>query len=139
MDDPEILTFEPWPDPIIDTIGQHPEGNLSRLAWLPTVGPTSWLVWGTLAAQLRADAAVSWELVALAQAHGVNRASGRNGVMRRTLARLEQFRLAAPLESDRYLVRLCAPPLRRTQLDRLPAFVAQLHRQSYPAPQRQVG
>ncbi len=132
MDDPQILTFEPWSDPTIDTYDQHPEGTLSRLAWLPTIGPTAWLLWGTVATQLRREAEVHWELGALAQALGVSPANGPNGVIRRTITRLERFRLLSTIEDNRYLLRLCAPPLRPSQLQRLPGPVVELHHLRFP-------
>lgn len=139
MDASELLTFEPWADPVVDGYGVDPEGTYSRLGWLPIVGPSSWLVWGTLSAQLRRQAQVHWELTALAQAHGLQRGSGRNGVVRRTLTRLCQFGLVADDGDDRYLVRLSAPPLTRRQLERVGAVVAELHVTAFQVPRRQAG
>ena len=139
MDAPDVLTFEPWADPVIDAFAQSPETPYSRLAWLPVVGPSSWLIWGTLAAQLRREATVSWELAALAEAHGLQRGAGRHGMVRRTLTRLGQFGLLAAVDEDRFLVRLCAPPVSTRRLERLPAPVAELHRQVFQVPRRQAG
>jgi hypothetical protein len=140
MDTTEVLTFEPWADPAIDTFDCHPESPYSRLGWLPIIGPSSWLVWGTLAAQLRRDPQVSWPLTTLAEAHGLQRGNGRHGMMRRTLARLCQFHLLADAGDDRYLVRLSTPPLSRRQLERLPAYVAELHQSTFARnPGRQAG
>src|SRR5207253_2680263 len=33
----------------------RPDRTYSRLAWLPIIGPSSWLLWGTIATQLRAQ------------------------------------------------------------------------------------
>lgn len=140
MDNTELLVFEPWADPLIDGYNCHPEHTYSRLAWLPVIGPSSWLVWGTLASQLRRDPEVSWQLPELAAAHGLAQGTGRHSVMRRTLVRLVQFRLLACLDDTHYLVRLSAPPVNRHQLERLPAFVGELHRQSFSQdPHRLVG
>ena len=135
----ELLTFEPWPDPVIDGFGQDPDGTYSRLAWLPQIGPSSWLVWTTLAAQLRREPSVSWDLTALAEAHGLHRGDGRHGMVRRTLARLCQFRLLDAADANRYVVRLSAPPVGRRQLERLPRFVIELHRNIFPVPHKEVG
>ena len=139
MDELEIFTFDPWPDPAIDPYNQDPNGHWSRLGWLPTIGPSSWLVWGTLAAQLARDPQVTWPVRMLGSAHGLHATTARNGSIRRSIARLCQFRLLASSGGDRYLVRLTAPPLRRRQLDRLPAYVAELQRQIFQAPCRQAG
>lgn len=140
MDDTEVLTFEPWADPLIDGFDCHPESTYSRLGWLPVIGPSSWLVWGTLAAQLRREPEVRWELAVLAEAHGLSRSNARHGMVRRTLARLCQFRLLADTGEDRYLVRLTTPPLPRRQLERLPAYVAELHDATFARhPSRQAG
>jgi hypothetical protein len=127
------ITFVPWADPIVDPYGQNPDGDFSRLSWLPTIGPSAWLVWGTLAAQLRLDAAVTWQLEELAVAHGLGSGTSRNAPIRRTLTRLQIFRLAGLLESETetYAVRLTAPPLRRRALHRLPAWAAELQRETF--------
>jgi hypothetical protein len=140
MDELQVLTFEPWPDPAVDHFDCHPEGTYSRLAWLPIVGPSSWLMWGTLAVQLRREPQVQWELGALAEAHGLQRGAGQHGMVRRTLARLGQFRLCAPVDDTYHLVRLTAPPVTRRQLERLPSFVAEIHQQTFAQdPHREVG
>src|SRR5690349_12410373 len=87
MDTLDPLTFEPWADPTVDPFDCHPEGTYSRLVWLPTVGPSSWLVWGTLASQLRREATVTWDVTELAVAHGLQRGVGQHGMVRRTLRR----------------------------------------------------
>lgn len=116
----DILTFEPLPDPVYDALGLPPDGHDARLGWLPTVGPSSYLVWGTLAAQLRRFTPVTWDMDALARAHGLSAGSTRNGALPRTLQRLAMYRLIAPDGAARFLVRLLAPPLSPRQLARLP-------------------
>ena len=140
MDDLHLLTFEPWADPAVDHYDSHPEGTYSRLAWLPVIGPSSWLMWGTLASQLRREPQVTWDLTALAEAHGLQRGAGQHGMVRRTLTRLTQFRLVAPVDETLHLVRLTAPPVTRRQLERLPVFVVELHQQTFAQdPHREVG
>jgi hypothetical protein len=132
MDELERLSFSPWPDPLMDPFGQHPDGDWSRLAWLPVIGPTSWLVWGTLTRQLRHDPQVTWDLAALAVTHGLVGGTGPSSVIRRTIGRLCQFHILAPHDgADRYLVRMTAPPLSQRQLRRLPDWVAELQRQIF--------
>ena len=139
MDEPQVLTFEPWADPDIDRFDSKPTGAYSRMAWLPIVGPSSWLIWGTLAAHLRREPQLDWELTSLAEAHGINQGPGQHGMVRRSLRRLEHFRLLDPLEEpDHYLVRLTAPPVSERQLERLPNFVGEVHRQTFAQVPRQL-
>lgn len=137
MDIPANLTFDAWPDPVV-TVYVDPEGAYSRLGWLPLIGPTAWLIWGTVAAQLRHQPIVTWAPGDLAAAHGISRAATAYSVMGRTIARLALFHLVVPVDG-RHLVRTSAPPLGRRQLDRLPAHVAALHRQTFEAGGRRAG
>lgn len=127
----DLLTFHPWSDPLIDRYDNEPDSIVSRLCWLPIIGPTSWLIWGTLARQLEHDDSVTWDPAALAEAHGIARSTSTNGPLRRTLTRLTQFHLFTAHHGDRYLVRITAPPLTRRQLQRLPIYVAAVHDDAY--------
>jgi len=134
VDELDIFTFDPWPDPAIDPYGEAPDSTWSRLGWLPIIGPSSWLIWGTLAAQLRTDPQVTWPLPDLAGAHGLGASAGRHAPTRRALARLSRFRLLVDCGDGRFLVRLTAPPLGRRHLERLPEFVSELQRQIFETP-----
>jgi hypothetical protein len=137
----DIVTFVPWADPVVDPHGQDPNGDFSRLAWLPIIGPTAWLLWGTIAAQLRRDADVTWRLEDLATAHGLGTSVSRNAPIRRSLTRLDLFGLVGPVEADGevYAVRLTAPPLRRRHLKNLPDWVAELQAQTFTSAHRSTG
>lgn len=128
---PDLLTFQPWSDALVDAYDLAPDSTVSRLCWLPIIGPTSWLLWGTIATQLRTNSDATWELGALAEAHGIARSAAANGALRRTLMRLTQFNLACSCRGDRYLVRLTAPPLTRRQLGRLPDYAVAVHDAAY--------
>jgi hypothetical protein len=139
MDDIETVTFDPWPDPAIDPYDQDPNGDFSRLAWLPLIGPSSWLIWGTLSAQLRRQPDVAWTVTDLGAAHGLHGSTSRNGPTRRTLARLCQFRMLTDLTEDHFLVRMSAPPLGRRHLERLPDFVVGLQSEIFRSSTREAG
>jgi hypothetical protein len=127
MPDAEILIFRSWPSRVYDCFGQQPDGTYSQLAWLPTVGPTSWLLWGMVARQLSSvPDDISWDRDELARALGVNARSQHGWTIARTLKRLCSYRL---LERERsvFLVRVTAPPVGHGSLDRLPADVQLLH------------
>jgi transposase InsO family protein len=127
MAHPAELTFEAWTDPA--ATGVDVESTYSRLAWLPLVGPTSWLVWGTVAAQLHQEPTITWTPGDLAAAHGISRAAGTNGVLARTLDRLPRFRIVTHLGEGRHLIRIAAPPLTNRQLDRGSQYLSGDYRQ----------
>lgn len=128
----QLLVFEPWPDSIYDHYGQSPTGPFSRAVWLPTAGPTSWVLWGLLAEQVATHGSVTWHRDDLANAVGVNlRRYRHNDVLARTLERLCKFRLLDQ-PGDVYRVRLSAPPVTGRSLDRLPDHVIELQSQVFP-------
>jgi hypothetical protein len=137
--DPHTLTFQPWPDPALEHLDVRPDGTYSRLGWLPLIGPSAWLIWGTVAAQLRHEPTVTWTVGDLATAHGLSRDAGPNGVLARTLTRLTQFHLITLAADAHHLVRITAPPLSARRLDRLPPYVAALHRQTFDTPRSSHG
>ena len=58
----EVITFVPWVDPLVDPYRIDPTGHYSRLAWLPLLGPTSWVLIGTIAQHLDIEPEVTWQL-----------------------------------------------------------------------------
>jgi hypothetical protein len=139
MDSPDNLnnatvTFQPWTDPLLDRLGQHPDLPYGRLGWLPVIGPATYLLWANLATELRQVDTVTWVLNELATSLGLGVRDGRNSPIHKTLVRAEHFRILHPLHVDEtgestYLLRLNTPPLARRQLDRAPRHVTDLHEQ----------
>lgn len=127
----EAVTFTTWTDPIVDPYGIDPSGTYSRTAWLPILGPTSWLMLGTIAQRLALEPAVTWRLGDLARDHGVGRPDRPGFIVRRSLQRLERFDLLRFEASDRALIRTHMPPLGERQLRRSAPHVRQLHEQIY--------
>ena len=126
MSDGQLLEFCAWPNPTYDPFRHAPDGTLSRLVWLPTIGPTSWLLWGTITTQLHLTDVVRWDRDQLAEAHGVRRRTQHGWTLTRTLKRLQLFRLMDH-HNGIYRIRTTAPALSRGALSRLPADVQQLH------------
>ena len=127
MSDAEILIFKSWPHPVYDHFGQRPDGTYSQLAWLPTIGPTSWLLWNIVASQLRAATDdITWDCDDLARALGIAPANRHGRAVPRVVKRLRCYRLI-----DRHgsilRVRTTAPPVGRGALERLPADIQVLH------------
>ncbi len=128
----QLLVFRPWPDPVYDPYDQSPTGHFSRAAWLPIVGPTSWVLWGLLAGQLAIVGSATWHRDELANAVGVNlRHYRRNDVLTRTLDRLCRFRLF-DCHDDVFDVRLSAPPVTGRKLAQLPDHAVELQAQLFP-------
>jgi hypothetical protein len=126
------VTFERWADAAVDAYGVEVAGDYSRLAWLPIVGPSTWLIWGTAVNALARQPVVVWDAAELARAHGIG---GLSGVLDRTLDRLAMFGLAGPMALDRsaYAVRMTCPPLTTRQLRRSPAWLLAIHDEFWPA------
>ena len=79
MRDPMITVLTRWPDDIYDNYAEPVYGAYSRAAWLPRLGPTSWLLWTTLASRLVvADEDVTIDLGTIATSLGVG-SPGRHG------------------------------------------------------------
>jgi hypothetical protein len=124
----EIVTFEPWADPVVEHLDIDPTDNYSRIAWLPILGPTSWVILGTITTQLADEASVTWKLEDLAEAHGIGGHLGRStSILARTLKRLNQFGFIRATDHGIVLVRTKMPPLTHRQLRRSASHVSQLH------------
>ena len=89
----EVITATPWTDPVVDRFELDPSGQYSRIAWLPILGPTSWLLLGTISQHPAHEPAVAWRLADLARDHGLGRPDRPGFVVVRSLRRLEHFRL----------------------------------------------
>jgi hypothetical protein len=127
----EVISFEPYTDPVVEHFGIHPTGTYSRIAWLPIVGPTSWVLLGTLAEQLAEEPSVTWKVDDLAEAHGIGYRTKPHTPLHRTLKRLRQFGFIFPSAEDSVLVRTWMPPLSRRQLDRGAKHVRLYHDQTF--------
>lgn len=116
------VAFEPWHDPEVDACGVAVDGGYSRTAWLPVLGTTTWLVWGSLAARVQSDRAHRCTLGELAPGH----APGPVAVIR-ALGRLEAYGLAEEHRPGVWLVRPTCPPLWDRLLARAPSPVHAAH------------
>ena len=127
--DSATLRIEPWPDPVIDSLGYDPRSWYVEQFWLPVIGPTStWLV-RHLAARLDASpAGIDIEVDATAHALGLGRKSGRHSPLQRSLSRCVTFELACRRDEGTYRVRRRIPPLPRRHLVRLPLSLQETHR-----------
>jgi hypothetical protein len=127
----EVVTFKPWIDPVIDHFDIDPAGHYSRIAWLPIIGPSSWVILGTVALRLHADQSVTWQLSELARDHGLGRPDRPSLIVARTLRRLEYFGLIRFEAPDVAQARTKMPPLSGRQLRRCASHVRVLHDQFF--------
>jgi hypothetical protein len=134
----EVITFTPWTDPVVDRFAIDPAGDYSRIAWLPILGPTSWLLLGTISQQLTDEPEVTWRLADLARDHGLGRPDRPSLVVVRSLRRLEHFGLLRFKATDQALIRTQLPPLGASQLRRSAPHVRLLHQLTFP-PQYAAG
>ena len=101
-----------------------PASDHSRLHWLPVLGPTSWLLWGTVTSRLEA----SDESIAVgADTLAVELGLGRPDRLLKALERLEHFGLAQRTDDGTWTIltaaptapsRAASPRLTRTDFDR---------------------
>ncbi|HLG00215.1 MAG TPA: hypothetical protein VI916_07080 [Acidimicrobiia bacterium] len=127
---PFVLRVRPWPDPVIDTLGHDPRSLYAETFWLPTLGPTTFLLLRNLATRFeaRADEA-PFELPAAATSHalGLGPREGRNSPLFRSLERLVQFDLAFEHANGVFAVRRNLPPVTRRHARRLPPHLQAEH------------
>ncbi|HLM65390.1 MAG TPA: hypothetical protein VK306_13910 [Acidimicrobiales bacterium] len=115
--------------------GEHATGGVldvagaySRAVWLPVIGPTAWLVWGTVVAMLTDGEPKVLASDELAHLHGVGAPA-----LVRALSRLRAFGLAGGSSDDRWSLRLTCPPLWDRLAGRIPATARALHDEMFPS------
>ncbi len=110
--------------------GVEPASSYVETYWLPVLGPSATWALRRIASWLAtAGPSGLWIPVEpLARSLGLGSAAGRNCPMRRTLARLVDFRLAQ-IDEDRDVltVRTLIPPLTPRQVARLPEHLCPHH------------
>ena len=88
-----------------------PDGHYSRVCWLPVLGPTAWVLWGTVARDLDAEATtVVHDIDDLTEALGL----GRPHRLLKALKRLDRLGVASSPTGDldnRWRLPTIAPPL----------------------------
>lgn len=114
--------------PVIDAIGHHPTSDYAWF-WLPVIGPSSLLAHRLITAGFVTNPnGYRVDLPMLGREIGLGSGVGRNAPIVRTVARLVHFDLAE-IEDGRVGVSTSLPPLTRRQAARLPAHLANRHRQ----------
>ena len=119
------VTIRPWHRADITLVPLA--SSCARAAWLPAIGPSSWLLWHTFAAAIANADTATWATTEFARAHGIG-----VPVLDATLRRLTQFQLITPGYDDFWLVTPGAPPLWPSRLRRAPSQVKALHARTFP-------
>lgn len=104
-----------------------PDGVYSRTCWLPILGPTSWVLWATVAHELDEMAPGVHCVEELTRALGL----GRTQRLTKALQRLDRFGLASnPTTShdDSWLLPTVSPPLWRKHHHLLDPHAREFHR-----------
>jgi hypothetical protein len=122
------LTIQPWPDPIIDTLGHDPRSLYVETFWLPTLGPTALLLLRHLASRFdEHPRGVELPVAGTSQALGLGHRDGNSSPIVRSLMRLAQFDLACDDGRGTVAVRRNLPPINRRHVRRLPAHLQTAH------------
>ncbi len=122
------LWVEPWPDVVLDKLGQDPRSEYVERFWASVLGPSATLLLRRLASELdRHPEGFELDTVSWAQELGIGIRSGRNSPFWRALERSAHFR-ATHLQGHQLLVRRRMAPLSLRQLDRLPTHLQEAHR-----------
>ncbi len=125
--DSDVIKILAWPDRHIDAFGHDPRSSYVEQFWLGTLGPsTTWFL-RHCAHLLEGSEAASVNLHDAATTLGIRHGGGIRSAMGRTVARACRFRAARPVGSSTLAVRTKLPRVSRTQLERLPRPVQQLH------------
>lgn len=125
---PASLTIQPWPDPVLDTVGHDPRSRYAERFWLPTLGPTALLLLRHLAARFDLQpAGIELPVADTSRALGLGTRDGSSSPIVRSLTRLESFELACSDGRTTFAVRRNLPPANRRHLRRLPDEVQAEH------------
>jgi hypothetical protein len=123
------LSVRPWPDPVIDAVGQHPCSSYVETFWLGILGPsTTWLLRHLVTSLEATPEGYDLDLTSTAQRLGLGERLGRHSPFARTIQRLVRFQFAQLEDASTLAVRLRVPPLTRAQQSRLPELLQRAHR-----------
>jgi hypothetical protein len=105
-----------------------PSSYYATAVWLPILGPSTFLAWRLLAAELQHHpAGVSTSADRLAADLGLGSAKGEQAAIARTLRRLERFGITRSITDELILIGEELPPASPAQLARLDEVVRGRH------------
>lgn len=109
-----------------------PDGDYSRVCWLPVLGPSAWVLWGTVAPKLEANATAVYDIDELTDAVGL----GRPQRLVKAVKRLERFGIAAnPANGldDLWGLSTTTPPLTLSLHSTISSTARRFHHQAIAA------
>jgi hypothetical protein len=113
---------------VIDTLGHDPRSPYPERFWLPTLGPTAFLLLRHIAYRFDdAPEGFTLDLAETSRCLGLGERHGPNSPMARSLGRIVQFDLAAPHDDETLAVRRSVPPINRRHVRRLPPSAQEKH------------
>lgn len=116
------LSILPWPDPFLDREGHDPRSPYAERFWLPTLGPSTYLMHRLLVGGFdRRPQGWALDPLEVSMALGLGPTSSRSAPFGKALIRLVRFRQAEVRPDGALAVRLHVPPLSARQVERLPA------------------
>ncbi|MGZ0219580.1 MAG: hypothetical protein ACKVIY_11265 [Acidimicrobiales bacterium] len=126
----DVLTVEPWHDPVIDTHGHDPRSPYVERFWIAVLGPSAvWLLRRVARELDEHPDGLELFLPDLAGQLGLGWNRGRNSPMYRTIERCCSFKTARHLGPDAVAFRRHLAPLTQGQVSRLPISLAHDHAQ----------
>ena len=123
-----FLELEPFPDPVIDTLGHDPRSAYVERFWLPVLGPSTTLLLRLLTDRLEgSQKGMRIDVAETARALGLGQRQGRHGPFLRSLARAIDFDMVRYLGPGVIGVRRSLPTLSHRHLARLPESLQREH------------
>lgn len=105
-----------------------PSSPYASAVWLPIIGPSTFLAWKLLVAQLRQrPGGITTTLDRLAADLGLGAPRGTQATITRTLRRLERFDITRSISRDLIVIREQLPPATAVQLARVDPAVRTRH------------
>lgn len=124
----ETIRVLPLPDPVIDTLGHDPRAPYFERFWLPTLGPTAFLLIRHMAHRFDGSPeGFTLDLPETSRCLGLGERHGPNSPMARSLGRIVQFDLAVQHDDETLAVRRHIPPINRRHVRRLPPSAQEEH------------
>ncbi len=115
------LTVFPWTDPFLDRDGHDPRSPYAERFWLPTLGPSTYLLHRHLVGGFdRRPAGFALDPLEVSMGLGLGPTSSRSAPFGKALVRLVRFRQAEVRADGALAVRTSLPPLSARQVERLP-------------------
>ncbi len=123
------LSIVPWADPFLEREGHDPRSPYAERFWLPTLGPSTYLLHRHLVGGFdRRTAGYGLDPLEVSVALGLGPATSRSAPFGKALIRLVRFRQAEVRPDGALAVRLHVPPLSLRQVERLPPGLQAEHR-----------